>query len=196
MADGLVGLVGIVVPYMLPLVILLVALEQSGIMHRVAFVVDRGFHRIGLHGAAALPFLIGLGCNVPAISAANAAASGRDRILASLLITFVPCSARSAIILALGGKYLGASAVLALFLLVPLVIALLGRLLAKRYSDAAPGMILDIPPYAWPAWPACCAMSGSAPATSSPSSRRCWSPAAWCWRCCRTSAPTTSSTRR
>ena len=151
-ADGLVGLVGIVVPYMLPLVVLLVALEQSGIMHRVAFVVDRGFHRIGLHGAAALPFLIGLGCNVPAISAANSAATGRDRILASLLITFVPCSARSAIILALGGKYLGAPAVLALFLLVPLVIALLGRVLAKRYSDAAPGMILDIPAYAWPTW--------------------------------------------
>ena len=49
-ADGLVGLVGIVVPYMLPLVLLLVSLEESGIMHRVAFVVDRGFHRIGLHG--------------------------------------------------------------------------------------------------------------------------------------------------
>jgi ferrous iron transport protein B len=151
-ADGLVGLVGIVVPYMLPLVLLLVALEHSGIMHRVAFVVDRGFHRIGLHGAAALPFLIGMGCNVPAISAANSAASGRDRILASLLVTFVPCSARSAIILALGGKYLGAPAVLALFLLVPLTIAVLGRVLAKRYSDAAPGMILDIPAYAWPTW--------------------------------------------
>jgi ferrous iron transport protein B len=151
-ADALVGLVGIVVPYMLPLVLLLVALEHSGIMHRVAFVVDRGFHRIGLHGAAALPFLIGMGCNVPAISAANSAASGRDRILASLLIAFVPCSARSAIILALGGKYLGATAVLALFLLVPLAIALLGRLLVRRYSDTAPGMILDIPAYAWPTW--------------------------------------------
>ncbi len=151
-ADGLVGLIGIVVPYMLPLVLLLVTLERSGIMHRVAFVVDRGFHRIGLHGAAALPFLMGLGCNVPAISAANSAASGRDRILASLLITFVPCSARSAIILALGGKYLGGFAVLVLFLLTPLVVAVLGRLLAKRYSEAAPGMVLDIPPYAWPQW--------------------------------------------
>ncbi len=151
-AEGLVGLVGIVVPYMLPLVVLLVLLEQSGIMHRVAFVVDRGFHRIGLHGAAALPFLIGLGCNVPAISAAAKGVSGRDRILASLLVTFVPCSARSAIILALGGKYLGAPAVLALFLLTPLVIALLGRLLAKRYTGTAPGMVLDIPPYRWPSW--------------------------------------------
>jgi ferrous iron transport protein B len=149
-ADALVGLVGIVVPYMLPLVVLLVLLEQSGIMHRVAFVVDRGFHHVGLHGAAALPFLIGMGCNVPAISAAARGATGRDRILASVLVTFVPCSARSAIILALGGKYLGGLAVLALFLLTPLVIGVLGHFLAKRFSDAAPGMILDIPPYRWP----------------------------------------------
>ena len=124
--DGLIGLVGIVVPYMIPLVVLLVALEESGVMHRVAFVVDRGFHHIGLHGGVAVPFLIGLGCNVPAISAAAATASGRDRVIAGLLITFVPCSARSAIILALGGKYLGGFGVFAIFMLTLLVIAVLG----------------------------------------------------------------------
>jgi len=151
-ADGLVGLVGIVVPYMIPLVVLLVALEESGVMHRVAFVVDRGFHHIGLHGGVAVPFLIGLGCNVPAISAAAATASGRDRVIAALLITFVPCSARSAIILALGGKYLGGIGVFAIFMLTLLAIAVLGRLLARRYSDAAPGLIQEIPPFALPSW--------------------------------------------
>jgi len=76
-------------------------------MHRVAFVVDRGFHHIGLHGGVAVPFLIGLGCNVPAISAAATTGSRRERVVSAILITFVPCSARSAIILAIGGKYLG-----------------------------------------------------------------------------------------
>ena len=151
-ADGLVGLVGIVVPYMIPLVLLLVALEEAGVMHRVAFVVDRGFHHIGLHGGVAVPFLIGLGCNVPAISAAAAASSGRDRVMAALLIAFVPCSARSAIILALGGKYLGAVGVVAIFLLTLLTIALVGKLLARRYTEAAPGLIPEIPPYALPRW--------------------------------------------
>lgn len=150
--DGLIGLVGIVVPYMIPLVLLLVALEECGIMHRVAFVVDRGFHHIGMHGGIAVPFLMGLGCNVPAISAAASTATGRDRVIASMLITFVPCSARSAIILALGGKYLGAGGVLALFLLTMIVIGVVGKLLAHRYSDAAPGMIQEIPPYALPTW--------------------------------------------
>jgi len=59
-ADGLIGLTGIVIPYMLPLVLMLVALEESGIMHRIAFVVDRFFHAIGLHGRVAVPFLLGL----------------------------------------------------------------------------------------------------------------------------------------
>ena len=63
--DGLIGLTGIVVPYMIPLVMLLVSLEQAGLMQRIAFVVDRGFHQIGLHGGVAVPFLLGLGCNVP-----------------------------------------------------------------------------------------------------------------------------------
>ena len=148
--DGLIGLVGIVIPYMIPLVLLLVWLEEAGIMQRIAFVVDRGFHRIGLHGGVALPFLLGLGCNVPAIAGAAAVASGRDRIVASLLITFVPCSARSAIILAIGGKYLGGLGVFAVFILTMLVIALLGRLLTWRYPETGPGQVIDIPHYAMP----------------------------------------------
>jgi len=153
-ADGLVGLIGIVVPYMLPLVLLLVALEESGIMHRVAFVVDRGFHAVGLHGGVAVPFLMGLGCNVPAISAAAETSRGRERVIASLLITFVPCSARSAIVLALGGKYLGGLGVFAVFLLAMLAVAALGRLLGRRLSGAGPGLVQEIPPYRLPAWPA------------------------------------------
>lgn len=151
-ADGLIGLIGIVVPYMLPLVLMLVALEESGIMHRIAFVVDRFFHRIGLHGKVAVPFLLGLGCNVPAITATRDLATGRDRIVASLLITFVPCSARSAIVLALGAKYLGGLGVFALFVLSMLVISLLGRLLTRRYPEISPGLIQEIPSYSWPRW--------------------------------------------
>ncbi len=150
-ADGLIGLIGIVVPYMLPLVLMLVLLEQSGIMSRIAFVVDRFFHAIGLHGKVAVPFLLGLGCNVPAITATKGL-NGRDRVVSSLLITFVPCSARSAIVLALGAKYLGALGVFLLFALSLLVIAVLGRLLSHRYPEISPGLIQEIPNYAWPRW--------------------------------------------
>ncbi|KPJ92420.1 MAG: nucleoside recognition domain-containing protein [Gammaproteobacteria bacterium SG8_11] len=150
--DGLIGLIGIVVPYMIPLVLLLVALEETGIMQRIAFVVDRGFHQIGLHGGVAVPFLLGLGCNVPAISGVARSTQGRDRFIASLLITFVPCSARSAVILALAGKYLGGLGVFAIFVLTTIIIALLGRVLKRRYRDSGPGQVQEIPPYALPQW--------------------------------------------
>jgi ferrous iron transport protein B len=149
-ADGLIGLVGIVVPYMIPLVLLLVALEEAGVMARIAFAVDRMFHRIGLHGGVAVPFLLGLGCNVPALSAIGATTAGRERVMASLLVTFVPCSARSAIILALAGKYLGGLGVVAIFLLTMVVIALLGQVLRRRYPRGGPGQVQEIPPYAMP----------------------------------------------
>ncbi|MDD5175231.1 MAG: ferrous iron transporter B [Sterolibacterium sp.] len=150
--DGLIGLVGIVVPYMIPLVLLLVALEEMGLMHRIAFVVDRGFHKIGLHGGVAVPFLLGLGCNVPAISGAAKATSGRERVIASVLITFVPCSARSAIILAIAGKYLGAVGVFGIFALTLILIAVMGRLLSRGDRELGPGQVQEIPPYALPTW--------------------------------------------
>lgn len=150
--DGLIGLIGIVVPYMIPLVLLLVALEETGIMQRIAFVVDRGFHHIGLHGGVAVPFLLGLGCNVPAISGVARSTTGRDRFIASLLITFVPCSARSAVILALAGKYLGGMGVFAIFALTIIVIAVMGQILKRRFKDSGPGQVQEIPPYSLPAW--------------------------------------------
>ncbi|MDX8377530.1 MAG: ferrous iron transporter B [Mariprofundales bacterium] len=151
--DGLIGLIGIVVPYMLPLVLMLVTLEESGVMQRIAFVVDRFFHRIGLHGKVAVPFLLGLGCNVPAIASVAPVTRGHERLIAALLITFVPCSARSAIILALGGKYLGGLGVFLLFMLIMIVIAVLGHFLTRHYPQPEAGMIQEIPPYAMPHWP-------------------------------------------
>ena len=149
-ADGLVGLVGIVVPYMIPLVLLLVSLEQCGVMPRIARVIDRAFHRIGVHGGIAVTFLTGRGCNVPAISSAAAMTTGRERLVASVLNTFVPCSARSAVILALAGKYLGAWAVAALFAAAGIVIAVLGRVLSKRGRVIDIAVVHPVPPYAVP----------------------------------------------
>jgi Fe2+ transport system protein B len=151
-ADGLVGLVGILVPYMIPIVMLLVALEQAGIMQRVAFVLDRAFHRVGLHGDVAAPFLTGLGCNVPAIVSAAQVTRGRERFIAAVLVTFVPCSARSAIILAVAGKYFGVPGVFAIFALSFLLIALLGAGFARTAGALAPGRIQEIPALALPRW--------------------------------------------
>lgn len=150
--DGLVGLIGIVVPYMVPLVVLLILLEQTGIMARIAFAVDRVFHHLGLHGGVALPLLLGLGCNVPALAAVGSTTRGAQRTTASLLITFVPCSARSAIILALAGKYLGPWGVLAVFAVAAVVVSAMGHFLRRHFAEQSIGQILEIPRYAAPRW--------------------------------------------
>ncbi|MEI7750865.1 MAG: nucleoside recognition domain-containing protein, partial [Candidatus Omnitrophota bacterium] len=150
--DGFIGLIGIVVPYMLPLLLLLIALEEIGLMQRIAFVVDRGFHKIGLHGGVAVPFLLGLGCNVPAIAAVARTSTGRERLIASVLITFVPCSARSAIILAVAGKYLGVIGVIGMYALTLVLIAAMGLLLSRQQREVGPGQLQDIPPYRRQNW--------------------------------------------
>ena len=149
-ADGLVGLAGIVVPYMIPLMLLLTALEQAGVMERSTLAIDRAFHGVGLHGGVAVAFVTGLGCNVPAVSAAARLAHGRERSIAMLLVPFVPCSARSAIILALAGKYLGGAAVAAIFACTALVIALLGSVLARRGPPIDAARCHVVRPYALP----------------------------------------------
>jgi ferrous iron transport protein B len=101
-ADGLIGLTGIVVPYMLPLVLLLVSAGGGRIdaarrlRRRPRLPPDRSPRR------RRCAFPLGLGCNVPAISGVARITRGRERVVASMLITFVPCSARSAIMLARG----------------------------------------------------------------------------------------------
>src|SRR5450759_4287570 len=59
---------------------------------------------------------------------------------------------RSAIILALAGKYLGATGVFAIFALTIVLIAVMGRLLARRRRELGPGQVQEIPPYALPRW--------------------------------------------
>jgi ferrous iron transport protein B len=88
---------------------------------------------------------------VPALSSAATTTTGRERIVASVLITFVPCSARSAVILALAGKYLGGIGIFAIFMVTIVVIALMGQVFRRHYRQAhGPGQVQEIPAYAMP----------------------------------------------
>jgi len=89
---------------------------------------------------------------VPAIAAVARSSAGRERVIASVLITFVPCSARSAIILAVAGKYLGVGGVIGIYALTLVLIALMGRLLSRQKREVGPGQVQDIPHYRWPDW--------------------------------------------
>jgi len=102
-------------------------------------------HRIGLHGKSISPFILGFGCNVPAIVSTRILESRRDRIVTSLLIPFIPCSARTTIILALVGFYLGPFWALGFYLFNILLLGVLGRLITLFFKTPSPGLILEIP---------------------------------------------------
>ena len=101
-------------------------------------------HRIGLHGKSVAAFILGVGCSVPAIYATRTLDSSRDRILTGILIPFVPCSARIAVIFALTAAFAGPLWAVVVFVFVILVIAVNGKILSK-FMKKPTGLILEIP---------------------------------------------------
>lgn len=149
LVDGLLQGVGgglaIVLPYFLPLLFLMAVLEDLGYLARAGFLLDTFMHRIGLHGKSVSPFILGFGCNVPAIVATRMLESRRDRILTSLLIPFIPCSARTTIVLALVAFYLGPYWALGFYFINILLVGVLGWILSLFFKEPSPGLILEIP---------------------------------------------------
>lgn len=136
MLDGIAGGVGIVLPYLLPLLFLLSLLEDVGYLPRAAYLLDGLMHKMGLHGKSVIPFVLGYGCNVPAIMAARIIESPRDRVITLLLASLVPCPARTSVILGLQAKYLGPLWALALYLPNILVLGLVGFILSKLWKGS------------------------------------------------------------
>ena len=145
LASGIGGGVAIVLPYFVPLLFLMALLDDVGYLARAGFLLDAFMHRIGLHGKSVSPFILGFGCNVPAIAATRILESRRDRILTSLLIPFIPCSARTTIILALVAFFLGPWWALGFYAANIALVAVLGRILSLFLKEASPGLILEIP---------------------------------------------------
>jgi len=149
--QGIGGGVAIVLPYFLPLLVFMALLEDVGYLARAGFLLDTFMHRIGLHGKSVSPFILGFGCNVPAVVATRILESRRDRILTSLLIPFIPCSARTTIVLALVAYFLGPWWALGFYVFNILLVALLGRVLTCFFRASSPGLILEIPSLKAPA---------------------------------------------
>ena len=150
MMQGIAAGVAIVLPYLLPFLFGLGVLEDIGYLPRVAFLMDALMHRIGLHGKAVVPFILGYGCNVPAVMSTRTLEEPRDRYLAAALATLVPCAARLAVVFGLVAFYLGPLAAFALYLFNLLVIAVTGRILNSLLPEDTPGLILEMPTYRIP----------------------------------------------
>ncbi|OGD45606.1 ferrous iron transport protein B [Candidatus Bathyarchaeota archaeon RBG_16_48_13] len=141
---GLVAGITLVVPYVVPFYLMLAMIEDSGILTRVAFMMDSAMHTIGLHGKALIPMILGYGCNVPAIQACRIMETKRERLLASYAITFAPCAARTIVILGLVAAFVGPTWALSLYAVDIMLIFVLGKAALKVVPGKSTGLIMEM----------------------------------------------------
>lgn len=150
LTTGLFIPLGAVLPYVVAFYLVLGILEDSGYLPRLAVLMDNLMHRIGLHGFAIVPTLLGFGCNVPGILATRILESERERFIASTLISIgVPCAALQAMIIGVLGDY-GAWPVAAVYGTLAITWLILGFVLNKLLPGFSPELLLEIPPYRFP----------------------------------------------
>ncbi|MGE5637879.1 MAG: nucleoside recognition domain-containing protein, partial [Chloroflexota bacterium] len=141
---GFVAGVTLIIPYVIPFYLLLAVIEDSGILTRVAFMMDSAMHKIGLHGKALIPLILGYGCNVPAIRACRIMETKRERLLATFAITFAPCTARTIVILGFVAAFLGSWWALSLYAIDIALIFVLGKIALKVVPGQSTGLIMEM----------------------------------------------------
>ena len=154
LTTGLYVPVVMVMPYVLSFYAVLSFLEDFGYLPRLAVIFDALLHKMGLHGFAIVPALLGLGCNVPGILATRVLDSPRERFIAATLISVaIPCASLQAMIIGTVGA-LGVRWVAVVYITLFLSWVILGRLLHALMPGFSPELIVEIPPYRIPSFKA------------------------------------------
>ena len=152
LTTGLYVPFAMVLPYIVSFYFMLGLLEDIGYLPRLAILMDTIMHRLGLHGYAIIPTLLGLGCNVPAILATRILESRRERFIAATIISIaVPCAALQAMVFGLVGQHGGQYVALVYGTLFIVWIGL-GFILNRFVRGFSPELLIEIPPYRLPPW--------------------------------------------
>lgn len=150
LTTGLFVPIGAVLPYVFAFYLVLSFLEDSGYLPRVAVLIDKVMHLVGLHGMAIIPMLLGLGCNVPGGLATRVLETRRERFIgATLMAIAVPCMAQNAMIFGLIGKY-GAKGLFPVYGTLFIVWFVIGILMNLLLKGESPEIFTEIPPYRFP----------------------------------------------
>ncbi|MCP4050146.1 MAG: ferrous iron transport protein B [bacterium] len=157
-AEAIIGGVGSVIIYLPNILVLFLAvavMEDSGYMTRVAFIMDRYMHKIGLHGKSFLPMILGFGCSIPAFMGSRIIENRKNRIVTMLVTPFMSCGAKLPVyILLIGtffpGKWQGT--ILFMIYLTGVITAIAAGSFLKKYllKGAPSHFIIELPPYKIP----------------------------------------------
>ncbi len=139
-----------VLPYIIAFYLMLSFLEDSGYLPRLAVLLDKTMHIVGLHGMAIVPMLLAFGCNVPGVLATRILETKRERFIAATLMALtMPCVAQSAMIFGLLGKY-GARGLFPVFITLFFVWIIAGNIMRFAVTGESPEIFTEIPPYRLP----------------------------------------------
>ena len=154
---GVGGVLGFV-PLIMIMFFLISALEDSGYVARMAYMLDRVFRIFGLHGTSVLPFIVagGIagGCAVPGVMATRALRSPKEKLATLLVTPFMTCGAKVPVFLMLAAAFFPGSeaGVMSLVTLTAWVSALLvAKLLRSTVvrGESTP-FVMELPPYRTP----------------------------------------------
>ncbi|MNO27183.1 Ferrous iron transport protein B [compost metagenome] len=149
-----VGGVIVFVPQIFVMFLIISFIEDSGYMARITVMMDKLMELVGLNGKAVIPFIIGFGCNVPAVMASRSIEQPKERTLTMVLIPLMSCSARLPVYALFAGIFFDKYQAVVVFSLYIMGIALaLG--LAKLFSlfmlkDHKSFFMVELPPYRMP----------------------------------------------
>lgn len=159
----LAWIVAVMLPPMAIFFPLFTLLEDSGFLPRVAFNLDRPFHKCQSCGKQALTMCMGFGCNAAGVVGCRIIDSPREQMIAILTNSLVPCNGRFPLLIAIitmffvgGSTTLGAtftSAVLLTLLIILSIAATFGisKLLSATILRGMPSAFtLELPPYRTP----------------------------------------------
>lgn len=159
----LAWVVSVMLPPMAIFFPLFTLLEDLGYLPRVAFVLDHAFQKANTCGKQALCMCMGLGCNAAGVVGCRIIDSPRERLIAIVTNSFVPCNGRFPTLIALisiffaglGGGFWN-SAISALMLTGVIVLGVFmtfqaSRLLSRTLLKGVPSSFtLELPPYRKP----------------------------------------------
>ncbi len=150
LTTGLYVPIAAVLPYIVSFYLVLGILEDFGYLPRLATLVDNLMHRLGLHGYAIVPMILGLGCNVPGAMALRLMENRREKfIAATLMAVAVPCMAQIAMIVGLVGER-GGRYVAMIFGILFAILIIKGLIMNRVLKGKSPEILWEIPPYRLP----------------------------------------------
>ena len=154
LADGLGGGLTTVMTFIPPIFfifLILTFLEDSGYMARVAFIMDKFMHWLGLSGKSIIPMLVGFGCTVPAIMATRTLENKRDRLMTIMLVPFISCGAKIPVYVMFAMLFFPDKAGLVIFLLylTGFFFAIVtGKIMKKLvFKGTASEFVMELPAY-------------------------------------------------